>query len=54
MTCQLRMIGVIEDWGSTAALGSYVDPDALPEKSANLRQANDPAQSVAGFFLSMI
>ena len=34
MTRQLRMVGVIEDWGIYCGAVA-VDPDALPEKSAN-------------------
>lgn len=34
MTCQIRMVGVIEEWGIYCGAVA-VDPDALPEKSAN-------------------
>ena len=34
MTSQIRMIGVIEDWGIYCGAVA-VDPDALPDKSAN-------------------
>ena len=34
MTCQVRMVGVIEDWGIYCGAVA-VDPQALPSKSAH-------------------